>query len=474
MDELLDADLASVARRLRARAVSPVELVEAALARIRKLEPQLRSFITVTDEAALAAARAAEREIAAGGYRGPLHGVPLGLKDVIATAGLRTTNGSRIFARAAPAEDAAVVRRLKSAGAIVIGKNNLHEFAMGSTTANPYYGACRNPWNLAHVPGGSSGGSAAAVAAGLCFGALATDTAGSVRSPASQCGVVGLKPTAEVVSAEGVFPVSPTLDHVGAMARRADDVGLILDAIATFPRQSGEPHRVEAGKLRIGVPTSYFYEGINSEVEEALGKALAKLAELGATMHPVVWPAARETAESALAIAAYESARTHAAWLAERPQDYSPELRERLQAAARVPRADYDRALAGVARLRREFLAAMEGVDVLAAPTNPVPAPKHGEQTVRLGAEELPIASVMPRFGAPANLLGCPAASVPCGFSRDGLPVGLQLIGRPFCDKMLLSVAAMYEGACPWQSLRPPLIDGTGEDDDKARRRTVT
>lgn len=452
IEDVLDRDLVQAADELRTGAISPVELLAAALERIEAADPALHAFITVAREPAARAARAAEREIREGNYRGPLHGVPVALKDVIDTAGMRTTRGSRIFADFIPEHDADVVRKLKNAGAIIVGKNNMHELAMGSTTANPYYGACRNPWNLAHVPGGSSGGSGAAVAAGLCFGAVATDTAGSIRSPASQCGVVGLKPTAGLVSTRGVFPVSPTLDHVGPIARTTRDVGVMLTAMAG----GALPHaatRVDLTGVTVGVPRWYFFDGVAGEVETTVRKAISALANLGATISEVTWPEARETAEAALLVSAYEAYETHARRLREDEKGYSAELRERLLRGAGIARAAYESARADFRRLRERFAAAMEGIDVLCAPANPVPAPKHGEHMMAIGSETLPIGSLMPRFGAPANLLGCPALSLPCGFSSAGLPIGLQLIGRSHRDAELLAVAAVYEAAAGWPTL---------------------
>lgn len=442
--------------RLRGREISPVELLEATLTRIEALDAQLRTFITLDREAAMRAALAGEEEIGRGRYRGPLHGVPIALKDVIDASGMRTTSGSKRFVDAIPVADAAVVRKLKQAGAVLIGKNNMHEFAMGSTTANPYYGVCRNPWNPAHVPGGSSGGSGAALAAGLCFAAIASDTAGSIRSPASQCGVAGLKPTAGLVSTQGVIAVSPTLDHVGPMARRADDLLVILQAIAERPLDGGSPDARLAGTA-IGVPRSYFFEGISAEVDEAVRSAIGLLRDLGAAIHEVAWPSARESADAALLISAYEALERHAGQLRSCPEDYSPELRARLASAGRIGRAEYEQALARVPALKAGFVAAMERVDFLAVPTNPVPPPRHGEETILLAGEALPIGSVMPRLGAPFNLIGCPALSVPCGFSRAGLPIGLQLVARPLCDAALISLAAAYEEAAGWHRYRPSI-----------------
>jgi aspartyl-tRNA(Asn)/glutamyl-tRNA(Gln) amidotransferase subunit A len=454
VSEILNLGISRLATELRRRQVSPVEVVEAALARIEEVDKTLRSFITVTKEAALSAARIAENEITQGAYRGPLHGIPVAVKDVIDSAGVRTTKGSRIFADSVPATDADVVARLKSAGAIVIGKNNLHEFALGSTTANPFYGACRNPRNPDHVPGGSSGGSAAAVAAHLCFGSIGTDTAGSIRSPASQCGVVGLKPTAGMVSLAGVFPVSPSLDHVGPLARSTTDAALILQAIAQ-PRVDWLAE-IDRGlqDVKVGVPTSFFFDDVDEEVEERVCEAITVLAGIGASVGPLLWPHAQVTADAVFTIAGFESAQVHRSWLQSRPDDYSTELRARLEQAARIKPNEYERAKSRVDGLRKDFLAAMNDIDVMAAPTNPVVAPRCGQTHVVIGGREWPVAVVMPRLGAPANLTGCPAISVPCGTARSGLPVGLQLVGRPFGEAALLRVARAYENAVKWRDLQ--------------------
>lgn len=424
-----------------------MEVVTAALRRIDAVDGELRAFITVMRDSALQSARTAEKEIAAGHYRGPLHGVPIALKDVIDTAGTRTTHGSRIFRDAIPQTDAGVVARLKDAGAVIIGKNNLHEFAMGSTTANPFFGACRNPWNPDHVPGGSSGGSAAAVAARLCFGALASDTAGSIRSPASQCGVFGLKPTAGLVSRAGVLPVSPTLDHVGPVARTATDIALMLGAVCEPAADYAAAMQRGVGGLKVGVPTSYFFEAIDEEVEGRVREAIDVLAAIGAQVVPVEWPEAAETAEVVFTIAAYEAVELHRAWLGSRSAEYSDELRARLEGAAKVSPSHYNESKAKVEGLRKRFVEVMKTVDLIATPTNPIYAPRRGHTHVTIGGRRLPIGVVMPRLGAPHNLTGCPALSVPCGFAGDGLPVGLQLIGRPFDEATILGVARAFDEA---------------------------
>jgi aspartyl-tRNA(Asn)/glutamyl-tRNA(Gln) amidotransferase subunit A len=467
-DELLDLDLERVAPMLRRREISPVELTEAALSRIEKFDPHLRCFITVSRELSIEVARAAEAEIMSGTYRGALHGIPLGLKDVIATRGVRTTNGSKIFAESVPSDDATVVERLKKAGAVIIGKNNLHEISMGSTTANPYFGTCRNPWNPLHVPGGSSGGSAAAVAAGLCLGAIGSDTAGSIRSPAAQCGVVGLKPTAGLVPRTGVFPVSTTFDHVGALARTVLDIALILQAIVGYDESDPASQHAPAADyvrdmagslngLKVGVPTSYFFDGIDAEVQNCVRGAIQVVAELGATVVELAWPQAREAAEAVFTIMAVEAARYHRRWLDTRPADYSAEMQSRLQDGASIPQSAYQRAQEARQRLRNQFLTIMESVDIIAAPTNLVPAPRQGQTHVQINGKDVPVPAAMPLLGAPQNLTGCPALSLPCGFVNTGVPVGFQLIGRPFQEATLFRVARAYEQATDWHRRRPSM-----------------
>jgi aspartyl-tRNA(Asn)/glutamyl-tRNA(Gln) amidotransferase subunit A len=466
--ELVTLGIADVAALLKRRALSPVEVVQATLQRIEKVDPQLGSFITVTADSALAAARVAEQEIARGAWRGPLHGVPVGLKDLYATAAIRTTNGARICRDAVPHEDATVTARLKEAGAIVVGKNNMHEFAMGSTTNNPHFGPCRNPWNLEHIPGGSSGGSGAAVAAGLCFASMGSDTGGSIRSPACQCNVVGLKPTYGLVSRHGVFPLSWSLDHAGPLTRTVKDTAIVLQAIAGHDARdpssaTGVPPdyvaSLEGGLrgLRVGVPREYFFERSTDEVEAVVRRAIDVLGTLGATVSEVSIPHVDASVPAGMTIISVEAAQIHEQWLRSRPEDYGADVRPRFQMGALFRGIDYVRAQRIRALIQREFRQAMDAVDVLVSPTNAIPAPRIDQTMINVRGREVWVMSLMPSLTIPHNLTGYPALTVPCGVASNGLAVGLQIVGHPFDETTVLRTGHAYEQATGWHRRHPPI-----------------
>jgi aspartyl-tRNA(Asn)/glutamyl-tRNA(Gln) amidotransferase subunit A len=465
--ELAFLPLVELAEQLRRGAVSPVEVTRAYLERIGALEPTLRAFITVTGEQALAEAAAAEREIGAGQYRGPLHGVPLAIKDLFYTAGVRTTAGSKILADFVPAEDAACVARLRAAGALSLGKTNLEEFAYGATSINPHYGACRNPWDPERIAGGSSGGSAAAVAAGLCSAALGTDSGGSIRQPSALCGLVGLKPTYGRVSRHGVVPLSWSQDHVGPMARTVRDAAVLLQALAGHdprdPASSPAPvpdylAGLEDGVrgLRVGLPRDFFFTRVDSEVADAVRGAARALEGLGAQVEEVPLPHATQIWTAGAAILYAEATAYHEAWLRSRPEDYGPLVRARLRVGAAILGADYLKAQRARALLVAEADRLFDRLDVLLTPTTPIAAPRQDESVVRWpdGTEE-DVRGATLRFTRPFNLLGFPAASVPCGFTAGGLPLGLQIVARPFAEALVLRVAGAYEAAHGWGARRP-------------------
>jgi aspartyl-tRNA(Asn)/glutamyl-tRNA(Gln) amidotransferase subunit A len=461
VDDPAFASAAALGRAFARRERSPVDVVEALLARIARLDPALVCFITVTGERALDEARVAERELAAGRTRGPLHGVPIGLKDLIDTALVRTTAGSRVLATHVPARDATVVERLGAAGILSLGKLNLHEFAFGTTSTNPHWGTCRNPWNRDRVPGGSSGGSGAGLAAGLFPLALGTDTGGSIRIPASCCGVVGFKPTFGVVSRTGVCPLAWTLDHVGPMARTVEDAALLLDAMAgPDPRDPWSAGRAEPGSfgrdlargvegMRVGMPDTLFFADLEPDVEAAVDAAVRVLEGAGARVTRVRWDLLDEAYTAFHALLASEAAAFHRPWLAERPEDYSEAMRAALEIGYMVSAVDYVDARRFQQRLRESLAEAMRGADVLLTPTLPRTAPAIGEPVSR---EPL---LAWNRFMPPFNLTGAPAISVPCGFDRAGLPIGLQLSGRIGEDATVLRVAAAYERETDWHARHP-------------------
>lgn len=448
---------------LRKRKLSPVELTNNCLAQIEKLNPALNAFITVTSESALAQARAAEAEIFSGNWRGPLHGIPLGLKDLIDISGVRTTAASELFRDRVPAEDADVVRRLKDAGAVLLGKQNLHEFAYGGSSMISYYGEVRNPWDPACMPGGSSGGSAASVAAGLCYGAVGTDTAGSVREPAALCGIVGLKPTYGRVSVRGVIPLSLSLDHAGPITRTVSDAAAMLQVIAGYDAKDANsadmpvPNYLEglAEKLRpvrVGVPRKFFFEDLDREVAPAIEEALGVLRSLGGNVSEIEIDVPTDRK-----LQAAESYAVHAEFVARSAELYQPETLRRIRTGKDISPAEIDQLRRELKQIRSEIDKVFEDVDVLVTPTTPIPAPsidelKQNPDVIR------PRELLLLRDTRPANVWGLPAISIPCGFTQAGLPIGLQIIGPRWGEERILRLAYAYEQATDWHKRRPVLI----------------
>jgi aspartyl-tRNA(Asn)/glutamyl-tRNA(Gln) amidotransferase subunit A len=466
VSDLAYAPLTELSRRIRTRALSPVALLDAILDRIERCRV-LNAFITVTTEVARAQARDAEREIAAGRYRGPLHGIPISLKDLIDTKGIRTTCGSRILSDRVPAEDAAVTARLHDAGAVLIGKTNLHEFAFGISTNNPHFGPCRNPWRLDRIPGGSSGGSGAAVAAGCGPVSIGTDTGGSIRIPAALCGVVGLKPTYGRVSRRGVSPLSWTLDHVGPLTRTVEDAALVLQAIAgpdpKDPSTLGQDMpdfaaglRKSLAGIRIGVPSDEFHSEMAPDVRAQFRAALEVLDGIGLELEDVEFPWASEARTAAATVLFAEAASVHERWMSDRAAEYGAETLALLRQGAFLTATQYLRAQRVRALIASEVGTLMERVTALALPTIPIVAPAIGQGTVTLGERPTDARGVITRFVRIINFVGLPAISVPCGFGTDGLPVGLQIVGRPNDEPTVLAIAHAYEQATPWHTRRPP------------------
>jgi len=460
--------ISEASRLLRQKKVSPVELTKAALERIEALNPRLNVFITVTAERALREARAAEREIAGGKYRGPLHGIPITLKDNICAAGVRTTAGSKILGEFIPLADADVARKLSRAGAVLLGKTNLHEFAYGVTTENPHYGPTRNPWNLECMPGGSSGGSAAGVATGLGFASVGTDTGGSIRIPAALCGIVGLKPNFERVSCEGIVPLAVTLDHAGPLARTVADAAIMLDAICEHEEAQGAFYKAACGglqkrgkkaRLRLGWPRGYFFERVDVEVRRTIEAAVKVFEELGAQMEEVSLPHIGESVEPSTQIALAEALEYHESqgYFPAHAADYGEDVRKRLEMGGAVRAVDYLKAQQAREQVRADFREAFERVDAIIAPTAPVAAPHIGEDSVKIGGESQSVRGALVRMNRPANFTGFPVISVPCGFTRSGLPIGMALHGAQWGEAKLLQIAARYEGATEWHERRPIL-----------------
>ena len=458
-DELAFSSLTGAAALLRGGKVSPVELVRVCLRRIEAHNPVLNAFITVTAESALQEACDAEAEMRRGEWRGALHGIPVAIKDMIDTAGVRTTGASAVYLDRIPGADAAVVSRLRRAGAILLGKLNMQEFAIGGSSVPSHFGAVRNPWDTSRIAGGSSGGSAAAVAAGLCFAALGTDTGGSVRQPAALCGVVGLKPTYGRVSNLGVLPLAPSLDHVGPLTRNVEDCATVLEAIAGYERRDVSSERRllklrpwprSAARVRIGVPRAFFYEGLHPAVHRAVEAALAALSDLGARIEEVALEVS--TDRTVFQAEAYAS---HAELIAERSERYLPETLAKLRRGASVGTLAYMRARLDLARLRRESAELFTRIDVLATPTVPVPAPRLLDYPQTLDEVLAWEADSMLRNTRPFNGYGIPAVTVPCGRTDEDLPIGLQFAAGPWQERRALALALAYESATAWHTRHP-------------------
>ena len=468
-EERVGLSLTDIARRIHSQEVSATHALEDVLEHIAHADDTTNAFVKVLRDEALQEAEAADHMLRAGHYLGPLHGVPVAIKDILTTAGITTTAGSKILADWKPEQDATVVRKLRQAGAVIIGKTNLHEFAFGVTTENPHYGNTRNPWNPDHVPGGSSGGSGAAVAMGMGYMAIGTDTGGSIRIPATLCGVSGIKPTYGRVSRFGCLPLSWSLDHVGPIARTAEDCARALQVLAGHdpldPTSANRPvpnylatlnDPIEG--LTIGVPGDPFWDPIDPEVEAAVRAGIEVLRGLGARIVDVEFPMADDLVAMQTTILFADAAAYHHRWMRERPQDYDPRVLAGLQQGATVPAVDYVNAQRLRAVLREKMNEVYRRVDLLAMPTTPVTAPKIGQayETVAVGNGQMQLTRALTRNMSPYNLLGVPAMTVPCGFSSDELPIGLQIAGRAFDEATVLRAGHAYQQETDWHTWRPP------------------
>jgi aspartyl-tRNA(Asn)/glutamyl-tRNA(Gln) amidotransferase subunit A len=464
------ASIEEIGKLFRQRKLSPVELTKFMLARIEQLNLKLNAYITISAELALGQAKKAEAELFAPRGRkgqrdrGPLHGIPISLKDNIYTKGIRTTAGSKILTDFIPQHDAEVVIQLKEAGAVILGKTNMHEFAYGVTSNNPHFGAVCNPWDLARIPGGSSGGSAAAVAAGLCYGSIGTDTGGSIRIPASLCGVVGLKPTWGRISCEGVVPLSPSLDCTGPLARSVRDVATLTSVI--YSRVSREPNLAKPGSLRanprkfcLGIPRQLFFDALSTDVRKAFDSALRDLCKIGMTTTDVSIPLLDEVEDAGNHIAWVDANLFHAqqGYYPARAADYGEDVRSRLEMGTKVSAVDYLQAL----EIQKAFVVqfhlalAESDADAIVFPATPIVAPLMNEETCRIGAHDYPTRALLLRHNRPANLGGVPGISLPCGFAASGLPIGLQIMGGVSSEAILLRIAQAFERIRP-QLRHPP------------------
>ena len=452
------ASLSEAASLIRSRQLSPVQLVEACLERIAS--SSLNAFISVQPEAAMAAARQAQEAVAKGNYKGPLHGIPIAGKDNIDVLGVPTTAGSRIMNDRLPGEDAFVVGKLRAAGAIIIGKTNLHEFACGTTGVNPHFGPVRNPWDTQRITGGSSSGSAAAVASGEALAALGTDTGGSIRIPAAFCGVVGLKPTYGRVSNGGTVPLSSSLDHVGPLCRNVEDAATVLQAIAGLDPSDGSSVEMPVpdyqaalasgvAGLRIGVPREFFFEGLAGDVDAALREAVRVFEKLGAQLSEVSLPQVDQVSQGVLVMLLSEALAYHETWLAERPQDYGEDVRLRLEVARKNSAVDYINAGRLKVEVTSRWWQLFQEIDLLLTPTTTTAPPSISEA-------QSPRPPSFIKLTNPFNFSGQPAISLPCGFTSEGLPIGMQLVGRAWEETTILRAALAYEQATGWHKRRPP------------------
>jgi aspartyl-tRNA(Asn)/glutamyl-tRNA(Gln) amidotransferase subunit A len=459
---------AELGRLIRQKEVSPVEIVDAHLQRIEALEPKLNAFITITGDKARDAARTAEKELEQGIDRGPLHGIPLGLKDAYDTQGLRTTYGCQVFDSHVPEEDSTTARRLREAGTVLLGKLNLHTLEFGPTGQNEFYGDMHNPWDVARYSGGSSGGSGAAVASGQCTIAMGSDTGGSIRIPASLCGIVGLKTTYGLLSHHGLMGLSPTMDHHGPMARTVEDCAMMLGVLAGHdPKDPWSSKRPvpdytkaltgDIRNIRIGVVKEYFESPVDPEVSRAVREALQVFENLGAAVVEVSWPMFHYSHAISTAILLADTAGSLGGLVSRHGPKIENLVRARIESGYFVPVTKYLKAQHGRSLLNRQSYDLLEQVDILAGPTVPVAAPRIGEDKVQVGDTRLSTVPTLLQYTRAHNLTGLPAISVPCGFTATGLPIGMQLVGRAYDEETVLRVAHAYEQATPWHKKRPPV-----------------
>lgn len=449
MNDFLSKEIHSLAKQIKKGEISPVQLVKSTIDRIKKTDPTLNAYITVNEDKALKDANEMEKEIKQGNYKGPLHGIPIGIKDNIFTKGIKTTMGSEIYRNFSPKENAFVINRLIKAGAIIIGKNNTHQFAFGPTGDRSHVGPAHNPYNIKKMTGGSSGGSAAAVSAYLCFGALGTDTGGSVRVPASFCGIVGMKPTFGSISNRGVYPLSWSLDHVGPLTRSVIDNALLLNEMVAYDREDPKSIRRKKedytrllgkdmkGKI-IGIPTAYYYEDIDEEIQSAIKNVIQTFEMLGAEIRQIKLSISERSLEAQRIILRTEAYTVHENNLKEYPDLWDEEVKERLQTGLLTKGFEFARALQNRELAKKEFNEALDDCDILLTPTMSILPPDIGSRDVtitnRYGNH---IRSTITKLTSPTNLNGFPSLTVPCGFSKDSLPIGVQLIGKEFDEATL-------------------------------------
>lgn len=465
--ELAAKSIAELGPMLQNKQLSPVELTKAVLENVRKYNGEINAYIRLEEEKALQSAKQAEDEIMEGKYRGNLHGVPMALKDIFYFKGENVTMGSEIHRNFIPDFDATIIKKLKGEGTVFTGKLNMHEYAWGATTTNPHFGACRNPWDLSKIPGGSSGGSGAAVAADMTIASLGTDTGGSVRIPAASCGIVGLKPTHGRISKFGCFPLSWTLDHIGPMTKTVKDAAILLEALAGYDIQ--DPTSVDTpvnhytslltGDVKgsvVGINEDYFFHNVDNRVEDAVRGAIRELEKAGASVEVVKVPALSQAEFAELVTITSEASAVHHQNLLKQPEKFGEDVRFLLEFGELVPAVDYLQAQQIRRKLDLEFAEVFRKVDVLITPTLPFLAPGIGDSTVEINGQSLSFLDEVIRFTGPGNLTGLPALSMPCGV-RDGLPVGLQIMGPAFREEKVLNIAYALERMDLMKGQKPDL-----------------
>ena len=457
-----------LSKLVQSKEISPVEIIEAHLTRIDATEPVLNSFITLLADQARKSARQAEKDIQAGRYKGPLHGIPVALKDLYNTGGVRTTSGSRIFDTFIPTEDCTVAAKFHQAGAILLGKLNMHQFAYGPTGENPDYGHMHNPWNPDMVTGGSSGGSGSAAAAGQCTITTGSDTGGSIRIPAALCGIVGLKPTYGLVSRYGLSSLSWSLDHPGPMTRTVEDTAITMNVIAGHDPKDVASAKVDIPDytsaltgdvkgLRIGIVKEYFEAPLDPQVRKAVMDAISLLESMGADIKEVSYPMFNQSQAISSTVLMAEATAYHRDLLEKDGHQLYEPVRQRLEAGLFISAAEYLRAQQARSIFDQQGRRLLDEVDLLAGPTEPVTAPEILASKVMAGEQEVGVVGALTQYTRPYNINGFPAISVPCGFSDDGMPIGLQLAGRPFDELTVLRAAHAYEQANDWHTRRPPI-----------------
>ena len=454
----IGSSIQELSKLISSSSLSPVDLVEDTLERIEFLNEELHAYITVTGNSARKEAKKAEADIRAGKYFGPLHGIPVSLKDLIYVTGVRSTSGSRILSDFIPDYDATVVKRLKEAGAIIVGTNNTHEFACGITNINPHYGSSKNPWDPSRMSGGSSGGSAVAVSAGMAVGSLGTDTSGSIRVPSSLCGLFGLKPTYGRVSKYGVMPLAPSIDHVGPIARTSWDTAALLQAIAGFDMLDESTFDLpvpdylqivsetldKPRKFTLGVPQQYFFDLIDPKVMEIFENCLNEMHGCGVSTVPVTLNETHKISDAWKAFRLGESAAIHSSWLKSNRNDYGSDVLTMLERGTKITAVEYITALRYKKELKDDFLRAMKGLDGLLVPTTAIGAPRLEETSIDINGNNTEVYIALSRLTTVFDITGLPSLNVPAGLV-DGLPIGVQLVGREFDEALLLSLANVYE-----------------------------